>query len=118
MGFVKKVLIAAGTLFGVALGLSLMQRKTVILSGRIYYSGNRKFEDADEITLETQGSIRKVSGNNEGFILYKSGKEIFKSMERNALSVWGTKLDAGIYKVLPIQASGRRPADVAIEIVL
>lgn len=118
MGFVKKVFIAAGTIFGLALGLSLMQRKTLILSGRIYYSGNRKFEEAEELNLERQVTIRKISGHNQGFILYKEGKEILKSMEQNAFSMVGTKLESGIYKVLPITFGGRRPAHVLIELVI
>ncbi len=118
MGFIKKVFVAAGTIFGLALGLSLMQRKTIILSGRVYYSGNKKFETAEELSIETQGSIRKISGNNEGFVLYKDGKEILKSMEQNAFSTVGTKLDKGTYKVLPITSGGRRPAHVIIEIVV
>jgi hypothetical protein len=118
MGFIKKVFVAAGTIFGLALGLSLMQRKTIIISGRIYYSGNKKFEEAEEISLDTKGSIRKISGNNKGFILYKDGKEILKSMEQNAFSMIGAKLEPGIYKVLPITAGGRRPAHVIIETVI
>ncbi len=118
MGFVKKVFIAAGTIFGLALGLSLMQRKTLILSGRIYYSGNRKFEEAEEINIETHASIRKISGNNQGFILYKDGKEILKSLEQNAFSMVGTKLQSGVYKVLPVTTGGRRPAHVVIELII
>ncbi|MCF6240542.1 MAG: hypothetical protein L3J74_04255 [Bacteroidales bacterium] len=118
MGFIKKVFIAAGTIFGLALSLSLMQRKTLILSGRVYYSGNRKFEEAEELKLDTKGSIRKISGNNQGFILYKDGKEILKSMEQNAFSMVGTKLENGVYKVLPLTFGGRRPAHVIIEIVI
>ena len=118
MSFVKKVLVAAGTLFGLALSLSLMQRETVILSGRIYYLGNRKFEEAEELTVETSGSIRKVSGNNKGFILYRDGKEVLKSLEQNSFNVIGSKLEKGVYKVLPITLGGRRPADVVLEIVL
>ncbi len=118
MGFVKKVFIAAGTIFGLALSLSLMQRKTLILSGRIYYSGNRKFEEAKELNLERQAAIRKISGNNQGFILYKDNKEILKSLEQNAFSMVGTKLESGIYKVLPISSGGRRPAHVLIELVI
>ena len=118
MKFVKRVAIAAGTLFGLVLGFALMQRKTVILTGRIYYSGNRKFEEAEELEIENVGNIRKVSGNNKGFILYRNGKEILKSLEQNSLSVVGSKLEKGIYKVLPVTPGGRRPATVVLEITI
>jgi len=69
-----------------------------------------------QLELEKEHTIRKISGNNEGFILYKNNKEFLKSLERNSLSVVGTCLVEGIYKVLPIN-SGRRPTDIVIELV-
>ena len=116
MKLFKKIIIATGALFGLALSLSLFQRKTILLTGRIDYRRNKKYEDAKELELEKEHSIRKVSGNNEGFILYKNNEEFLKSQERNSLSVVGTKLGKGIYKVAPIN-SGKRPADIVIELV-
>lgn len=116
MKIFKKIIIATGALFGLALSLSLFQRKTILLTGRIDYRRNKKYEDAKELELEKEHSIRKVSGNNEGFILYKNNVEFLKTSERNALSAVGTKLGKGIYKVSPIN-SGRRQADIVIELV-
>ena len=116
MKLFKKIIIATGALFGLALSLSLFQRKSILLTGRIDYRRNKKYEDAKELELEKEHSIRKVSGNNEGFILYKNNEEFLKSLERNSLSVAGTQLGKGIYKVLPVN-SGKRPADIVIELV-
>ena len=116
MKLFQKIIIATGALFGLALSLSLMQRKTILLTGRIDYKGNKKNEEAKGLELEKEHRIRKISGNNEGFILYKNNKEFLKSAERNSLSVVGTHLGKGIYKVLPVN-TGRRPADIVIELV-
>lgn len=116
MKLFKKIIIATGVLFGFAISLSLFQRKTILLTGRIDYRGNKKYEDAKELELEKEHTIRKVSGNNEGFILYKNNEEFLKSSERNSLSVVSTRLGKGIYKVLPVN-SGKRPVDIVIEVV-
>ncbi|MEN8122715.1 MAG: hypothetical protein ABFS35_20410 [Bacteroidota bacterium] len=116
MKLFKKIIIATGVLFGLAASLSFFQRKTILLTGRIDYTGNKKNEETPELELEKEYTIRKISGNNEGFILYKNNKEFLKSSERNSLSVAGTRLGKGIYKVLPVN-SGKRPADIVIELV-
>ncbi len=116
MKLFQKIIIATGTLFGLALSLSLLQRKTILLTGSINYRGNKKNEDCEELELKKNHTIRKISGGNEGFILYKNKKEFLKSSERNSLSVIGTHFSTGVYKVLPIN-SGKRPADIVIELV-
>ncbi len=116
MKLLKKIIIATGVLFGLAASLSLFQRKTILLTGRVDYTGNKKNEDAKELKLEKEHSIRKISGNNEGFILYKNNEEFLKSSERNPISVVGTHLGKGIYKVVPVN-SAKRPADIVIELV-
>ncbi len=116
MKLFKKIIVATGALFGLALSLSLLQRKTFLLTGSINYTGNKKSETSKEIGLKKDHTIRKISGNNEGFILYKNNKEFLKSLERNSLSVVGTCFGIGTYKVLPIN-SGKRPADIVIELV-
>lgn len=112
----KKIIVAAGTLFGLALSLSLLQGTTILLTGRIGYQGNKKDEDAGEIKLDKVHRIRKISGNNEGFILLKNGEEFFKISERNPISVLGMRLDAADYKVLPLNGGGKRSADIVIEL--
>ena len=116
MKLFQKIIIATGTLFGLALSLSLFQRKTILLTGRINYQENKKNEETEDLKLEKEHTIRKISGNNEGFILYKNNEEFLKSSERNPLSVVGTCFDKGIYKVLPINLA-KRPADIVIELV-
>ncbi len=116
MKLLKKIIIATGVLFGLAASLSLFQRKTILLTGRIDYTGNKKNEDAQELELEKEHSIRKISGNNEGFILYKNNEEFLKKSERNPISAVGTHLGKGIYKVVPVN-SAKRPADIVIELV-
>jgi len=116
MKLFQKIIIATGTLFGLALSLSLFQRKTILLTGSINYQGNKKNEEAEELELEKEHTIRKISGNNEGFILYKNNEEFLKSSGRNSLSVVGTGFGKGIYKILPLN-SAKRPADIVIELV-
>jgi len=113
----KKIIVAAGTLFGLALSLSLLQRKTILLNGRITYQGNKKNEEAEEIKLDKVHSIRKISGNNEGFVLFKNKEELFKILERNPISAVGMRLETGFYKVLPLNGGGKRTADIVIELV-
>lgn len=117
MKIFKKIIVAAGTLFGLALSLSLMQRKTILLTGRISYKGNKKNEEAEEIKLDKVHSIRKISGNNEGFVLFKNKKELLKVSERNAISAVGMHLEPGSYKVLPLNGDGKRTTDIVIELV-
>ena len=117
MRMFKKIIVAAGTLFGLVLSLSLLQRKTVLLNGRITYQGNKKNEEAEEVVLEKKHTIRKISGNNEGFVLFKNGKEFFRLSERNPLSAVGMRLDEGTYKVSPLNGGGKRTADIVLELV-
>jgi len=115
MKLFQKIIIATGTLFGLALSLSLFQRKTILLTGSINYQGSKKNEESQYLHLEKEHTIRKISGNNEGFILYKNNEEFLKSSERNSISVVGTRFGKGIYKVLPVN-SAKRPANIVIEL--
>jgi hypothetical protein len=117
MKIFKKIIVAAGTLFGLAVSLSLLQRKTLLLTGRITFQGNKKNEEAEEIKLDKVHSIRKISGNNEGFVLFKNKGEFFKISERNPISAVGMRLEPGSYKVSPLNGGGKRTADIVIELV-
>ena len=117
MKLFKKIIIATGALFGLAMSLSLFQRKTVLLAGEIDYVAGNKKDEAKEVKLEKEHSIRKISGNNEGFIIYKDKQEFLKSTERNDILLFGKKLGTGIYSVLPISRGTNQAANVVVELV-
>ena len=71
MKLFKKIIIATGTLFGLVVSLSLLQRKTLLLIGKIEYYKDTKIEDFKEISLKKEHSIRKITGNNKGFTIFK-----------------------------------------------
>ena len=117
MKLFKKIIIATGALFGLAVSLSLFQRKTVLLSGRIDFIDKTKHEVSKELKLEKEHRIRKISGNNEGFIIYKNKQEFLKSTERNDISFFGKMLSIGAYTVLPVSRGKNQIANIVIELV-
>ncbi|MBN1250864.1 MAG: hypothetical protein JXR51_06985 [Bacteroidales bacterium] len=117
MKLFKKIIIATGTLFGLALSLSLLQRKTLLLAGKIEFLDDIKFEDLKELTLKKDYTIRKVSGNNEGFKIYRNNQVFFETSEKNSLSAFGLHLSSATYKVAPISRSKKSDSSVIIELV-
>jgi len=116
MKLIKKILIATGTLFGLAATLSLFQRKTLLLIGNIEFYKDTKIEDFKETILKKEHTIRKITGNNQGFIIFKDKDVFFETKERNSISAFGKKLPIGKYKVIPISKSTKIDANVLIEL--
>ena len=117
MKLIKKIIIATGTLFGLAATLSLMQRKTMLINGSIEFYKDTKIEDFKEIILKKEHSIRKITGNNEGFTIYKNADVFLETKEKNSISALGKKLPIGKYKVIPISKSLKLNSNVIIELV-
>jgi len=116
MKLFKKILIATGTLFGLAASLSFLQRKRLLLIGKIEYYNNTKIEDFKEIIVKKDYIIRKITGNNEGFIIFKDENVFFETKERNSISAFGKKIPIGKYKVIPISKSLKLDSNVVIEL--
>ncbi len=116
MKLVNKIIIATGTLFGLIASLSLLQRKTILLTGSIEFYKNTKIEDFKKVVLKKEHTIRKITGNNEGFTIFKDENVFLEAKERNSISALGKKMSIGNYKVIPITKSIKLDANIIIEL--
>lgn len=116
MKLFQKIIIATGTLFGLVATLSLLQRKTILLLGSIEYYKNTKIEDFKELILKKEYSIRKVTGNNEGFTIFKDNEVFFETNERNSISSFGKKIEPGKYYVVPKSKNKKLDSNIVIEL--